>query len=270
MVRLRWMYRLLFVLVFVFSCETAISESAANNADAANAVNTAKGGNSAKGANSANDTNPASAENAGDAGNKASKENETNAGNMTPTSAPNLALGHKKAEVCAACHGADGNSPNPLWPNLAGQSERYLVKELKEYRKGDKGDRFEPIMFGMTQNLSDQDILDLAAYFASLKPKVGVAKAQLVALGEKIYRGGNPKTGVPACGPSCHGIQGDGITLAAIPRLGGQGAEYTADQLKKFRTGARKGDPNGIMRDIAKRMSDEEIQAVSSYVAGLH
>lgn len=180
------------------------------------------------------------------------------------------AVGQKKSEVCAACHGQDGNSVVPAWPSIAGQSEKYLVKELKEYRKGEKGTRFDASMYGMTQALTDQDIADLAAYFASQKPKIGLAKPDLVALGGKIYRGGNLKTGVPACGPSCHGIQGDGLELAGIPRLSGQQADYTSEQLKKFRSGARSDDPNGIMRDIAKRMTDEEIQAVSSYVAGLH
>lgn len=184
--------------------------------------------------------------------------------------AGDINLGKQKSEVCAACHGVDGNSSVPNWPSIAGQSEKYLIKELTEYRKGEKGLRFDASMYGMTQSLTDDDIANLAAFFASQKPIIGKAKQELVALGEKIYRGGNPKTGVPACGPSCHGIEGDGLSLAGIPRLSGQQPEYTADQLKKFRAGTRSDDPNGIMRDIAKRMTDEEIQAVSSYVAGLH
>lgn len=182
----------------------------------------------------------------------------------------NPTLGKSKSEVCTACHGPVGVSVVPAWPSIAGQWEKYLIKELVEFRKGDKGTRFDPSMFGMTQNLSDQDIADLAAYFASQKPGTGSTPANFLSLGEKIYRGGNMQAGIPACGPSCHGPTGEGLALAGIPRLSGQQAQYTIDTLKKFKSGARSGDPNAIMRDIAKRMSDEEIEAVSNYVSGLH
>jgi cytochrome c553 len=178
-------------------------------------------------------------------------------------------LGREKSQVCGACHGVDGNSTVPIWPKIAGQSEKYLEHELVEFRKGEKGTRFEASMYGMTQNLSDQDIADLAAYFAKQKPTPGAVKANFVALGEKLYRGGNLKTGVPACS-ACHGPKGEGNELALYPRLSGQNADYTMDQLKKFKSGTRSDDANGIMRDIAKMMTDEEIQAVSSYVSGLH
>jgi cytochrome c553 len=177
--------------------------------------------------------------------------------------------GSAKIQTCIACHNADGNSTTPIWPNLGGQSEKYLIEQLEAFKKGDKGARFDPVMYGMTQALSDQDIADLSAYFASQKPVVGVAKQDLVALGEKIYRGGNPKTGVAACS-ACHGPKGDGNDPAGFPRLSGQHSEYVLDQLKKFKSGARSNDPNEIMRDISKRLTDEEMQAVSSYVSGLH
>lgn len=182
----------------------------------------------------------------------------------------NPILGKEKSQVCSACHGTEGVSVVPAWPSIAGQSEKYLIKELVEFRKGEKGTRFEPSMYGMTQNLSDQDIADLAAYFAAEKPGTGTTPANFLSLGERIYRGGNLQTGVPACGPSCHGPSGEGVALAGIPRVSGQQAQYTIEQLKKFKSGARSDDPNSIMRDIAKRMSEEEIQAVSNYVSGLH
>lgn len=174
-----------------------------------------------------------------------------------------------KSEVCAACHGVDGNSSVGIWPKLAGQHENYIIKELKEFRKGDKGGRNDPSMLAMTQGLSDEDIQELANFYADQKAVPGQAKQELLSLGEKIYRGGNLKTGVTAC-IACHGPTGDGNIPAKYPRLSGQQAEYTATQLKKFRTGTRSSDPNSIMRDIAKRMSDEEIQAVSEYASGLH
>jgi cytochrome c553 len=178
-------------------------------------------------------------------------------------------LGQAKSQVCTACHGQDGNSPAPTWPKIAGQIEKYLVKELKEYRKGEQGKRFDPAMSPMTQTLTDSDIADLAAYFSKQTETPGSVKQEYLALGEKIYRGGNLETGVPAC-IACHGVVGEGNPPAAFPRLSGQYPEYTADQLKKFRAGTRKDDPNGIMQTIAKHMSDEEIQAVSSYVSGYH
>src|SRR5690242_8308945 len=112
--------------------------------------------------------------------------------------------GKDKSAVCAACHGVDGNSTVAIWPKIAGESEGYLIKQLTEYRKGSAGTRFEPSMYAMTQNLSDQDIADLAAYFASQAPSPGSTPAQFVDVGEKLYRGGNVETGVPACS-ACHG-----------------------------------------------------------------
>jgi len=178
------------------------------------------------------------------------------------------AAGQAKSQTCVACHGADGNSVVPNWPKLAGQHESYLVKELKEYREGEKGPRFEPTMFSMTMNLTDQDIADLAAFYASNKSTLGMASQAYVSEGEKMYRGGNLATGVTAC-TACHGPQGEGNEAARFPRLSGQHAQYIEDQLNAFRNGKRKNSPNGMMESIAHRMSDEEIKAVSSYIEGL-
>ena len=175
----------------------------------------------------------------------------------------------EKSQVCAACHGVDGNSTVGLWPKLAGQHQQYIIKELISFRNGDKGGRKDPSMMAMAKNLSDQDIQELAAYYAVQMPIPGSTKPELLKLGESIYRGGNLKTGVSAC-IACHGPSGDGNALGNFPKLSGQHADYTATQLKQFREGSRTSDPNSIMRDIAKRMSDEEIQAVSDYVSGLH
>lgn len=189
--------------------------------------------------------------------------------NAQKTSGGNKELGQQKSQICVACHGVDGNSVVPAWPKIAGQLERYLIKELKEYRKGEKGARFDPTMSPMSQSLSDSDIEDLAAYFSKQTETIGNTKADLLTLGEKIYRAGNLETGVPACA-ACHGPAGMGNNPAIFPRLSGQFPEYTLDQLKKFRAKTRSDDPNSIMRDIANKMTDEEMQAVSSYVSGLH
>lgn len=193
--------------------------------------------------------------------------------------APAMALegdaeaGKNKAAVCGACHGADGNSDAAINPKLAGQGEKYLVKQLMDYKSGA---RENAIMAGQAGALSEQDMADLAAYFSSQTIKVGQADPALVEAGERIYRGGNMTTGLSACA-GCHGPAGAGIDAAGFPALGGQHAAYTVSQLKAFRAAGRndeKGphranDPAAMMRDIAAKMSDEEINAVASYIAGL-
>lgn len=177
--------------------------------------------------------------------------------------------GKAKSEVCVACHSTDGNSVVPAWPKIAGQIEKYLIKELIEYRKADKGTRFDPTMAAITQSLTEKDIADLAAFFSQQKETLGATQQAQLELGQKLYRGGDVQKGTPAC-IACHGSRGEGNEPAKYPRLSGQHADYTAEQLKKFRAGIRSGDPNAIMRDIANKMTDKEIQAVSSYVSGLH
>lgn len=175
--------------------------------------------------------------------------------------------GKAKSAPCVVCHAEDGNSPIPMYPKIAGQYEAYLVHSLTEYQKGPQGTRNNPIMYGLVGHLSAQDIADLAAYFSAQKQTVGMADPQYLALGEQIYRGGNAS--VPAC-LACHGPKGEGNGLANFPRIGGQNAEYIVSQLNAFRSGARGPGANHMMKDVADRMTDEEITAVSSYISGLH
>jgi len=173
-------------------------------------------------------------------------------------------------QVCAACHGADGNSPVPNNPKLAGQIPEYVQKQLANFKSatGRRAERENPVMAGMVLNLSPEDMRNVAAYYAAQKTKPGVAKsAETLALGRKIWRGGDSTKGLPACA-ACHGAAGAGLP-ASYPRLAGQYAEYTEAQLKAFRAGERRNDANRMMQTIAGRMSDVEIRAVADYVAGL-
>jgi len=173
-------------------------------------------------------------------------------------------------KVCAACHAADGNSQVAINPKLAGQIPEYLHKQLTNFKAaaGKKAERENPVMAGMVAGLSPEDLRNLAVYFAGQTAKPGAAKSKdLVALGQKIYRGGIVGKGVPACA-SCHGANGSGMP-AQYPRLSGQHAEYVEAQLKGFRSGERANDPVSAMRGVAGKLSDREIQAVADYVAGL-
>ena len=181
--------------------------------------------------------------------------------------AGDAAAGKAKSMACAACHGADGNSVNPEWPKLAGQHAAYIAKQLADFKKG--VDRNNALMAGQVAALSKQDMADLGAYYASQQLKGGTADQTVVALGEKIYRGGNSASGVAAC-ISCHGPTGAGNPAAKFPLLSGQHATYTVNQLKMFRAGERKNDAGAMMRNIAAKMTDAEIEAVSQYIAGLH
>jgi cytochrome c553 len=172
--------------------------------------------------------------------------------------------------VCAACHGADGNSPTPANPKLAGQVPEYLQKQLANFKPaaGKRAERENPIMGGMVAALSAEDIRDVAAYYSAQRARPGAAKTQdALALGRKIWRGGDVTKGLPACA-ACHGATGAGLP-AQYPRLAGQHAEYTDAQLKAFRSGERRNDANKMMQAIAGRMNDSEIRAVADYIAGL-
>jgi cbb3-type cytochrome c oxidase subunit III len=174
-------------------------------------------------------------------------------------------------QVCASCHGADGNSAGAAYPKLAGQHEAYLVKQLKDFKaqQGAKPLRNNAVMAGMAAALSDQDIANVAAYFAAQTPKPGYAHdKQALAVGQKIYRGGIADKGVPACA-GCHGPTGQGIPVQ-YPRLSWQWADYTVAQLKAFQTGPGARNNNEAMHTIASRLSENEIQAVADYIAGLH
>ncbi len=173
-------------------------------------------------------------------------------------------------KVCAACHGPDGNSPLPVNPSLAGQHPEYLYKQLSNFKPkdGKPAERNNPIMAGNVAGLSDDDMKNVAAYYASQTPRPRAARdAELVKQGQLIYRGGIAAKSVAACA-SCHSPNGAGLP-AQYPRVAGQHAEYTATQLKAFRSGERKNDPNGMMRTVAGKLSDRETAAVSEYIAGL-
>ena len=173
-------------------------------------------------------------------------------------------------QSCAACHAADGNSQIAANPKLAGQIPEYLYKQLTNFKAaaGKKAERDNAVMAGMVASLSPEDMRNLSAYYAGQAAKAGAAKSKdLVALGQRIYRGGIASEGIAACA-SCHGPNGAGMP-AQYPRLSGQHAEYIEAQLKAFRSGARANDPNASMRGVAGRLSDREIEAVADYIAGL-
>jgi cytochrome c553 len=172
--------------------------------------------------------------------------------------------------VCIACHGADGNSPLPVNPNLAGQIPEYLAKQLSNFKAvGDKPPlRNNPIMGGMAAMLSDEDVKSMSVYFSQQKMKPATAKDEkLIAEGQKIWRMGDFDKGVPACA-GCHGVAGAGLP-AQYPRLAGQHAEYTEIQLKSFRLDERGNDAEKVMRTIAAKLSDQQIKAVAEYSASL-
>ena len=173
--------------------------------------------------------------------------------------------GQSKSTACVACHGPNGNSANPEWPNLAGQHEKYIRKQLQAFKSGA---RKNPLMTPMAMSLSDEDMADLGAYFQAQKPAGKETEAAKLQVGQRVYRSGDPKTGAPACA-SCHGPTGAGNPPASYPSLRGQYATYVAAQLRAYRAGTRQTDPNQVMRNVASTMSDEQIDAVASYVQGM-
>lgn len=169
-------------------------------------------------------------------------------------------------QVCAACHNPDGNSVVAVNPKLAGQHPEYLAKQLADFKANKT--RKTAVMMGFAGGLSAADMQNVAAYYSAQKPKEGAARnATLAKLGEKIYRGGIAEKGVAACA-GCHGPAGAGVP-SQYPRVAGQWSDYTKAQLVAFRAGERANDPAGMMRGVASRMSDAEIDAVSDYIAGL-
>ena len=175
--------------------------------------------------------------------------------------------GKAKTVACGACHGADGNSLAPTFPKLAGQHESYLLKQLKDIKSGA---RSVPTMAGQLDAMSEQDLADMAAFYAVQPATPGVAKEELVELGESVYRAGIREKGVAAC-TACHSPTGVGNGPAKYPRLSGQHADYIATQLRAFRNDERTNDGDTrIMRDVASRLSDKELDAVASYASGLH
>lgn len=175
--------------------------------------------------------------------------------------------GQTKSAPCVTCHSTDGNSVVGQWPKLAGQHAGYMVKQLIEFKKGQQGLRWNPQMDPFVANMTEQDMEDLAAYYAEQTMSTGEASSALVELGRKIYHGGIAQQGVPACA-ACHGPSGLGNDLANWPRLAGQHADYTKTQLLNYQNGTRRNGP-GMMNGIAKRMTAPQIEAVSSYINGM-
>ena len=188
---------------------------------------------------------------------------------INPAYSSDIDKGKELSVSCAACHGDNGISVNPVWPKLAGQNPKYLASQLYEFRKGVDGNRNNAVMYGIAVTLSDSDIEDLSAYYASLKSNVGLTQDKYLELGRDMYRGGNMDIKIQAC-ISCHGPNGQGNHAAAIPMLSGQHSQYTYQQLKNFQSSMRSNDYNKMMRNIVHRMTDEEMKAVASYIEGLY
>jgi len=185
---------------------------------------------------------------------------------MSAIAGGDVEAGRASSGMCAACHGPQGNSQNPVWPKLAGQHAYYIEKELHDFQNKR---RVDLTMAPMAATLTDVDIENVAAYFASIPSTVEAASADKIKLGEKLYRGGNAESGLPAC-IACHGPSGAGSAPAKFPRIGGQHAAYLSKALKDFKSEARSNDHQAMMRDIAGRMSNKEIEALASYISGLH
>ncbi|MGM0676960.1 MAG: c-type cytochrome [Pseudomonadota bacterium] len=175
--------------------------------------------------------------------------------------------GKELSTPCIACHQADGNSVNPEWPKTAGKDAGYIFKQLMDYKSGD---RSHPLMNPQVADLDEQDMRDLAAYFSNQETAPGRTSAddETLALGKQVYFGGNVSDGVAAC-VACHGPDGKGNPAAVFPKLAAQHGTYSLDQLNQFSSGQRHNDPGRMMRTIASRMSEEEMKAVSEYIATL-
>ena len=174
--------------------------------------------------------------------------------------------GKSKSATCVACHGANGNSINPAWPKIAGQSAQYIYTQLMHFKNNE---RVNPLMNSQVAHLSEQDMHDLAAYYAGQATAAANADEALVAAGELLYRGGNTETNTPAC-IACHGPTGAGNPAAGYPSLAHQHALYTENRLKQYRAGEATYKNSEIMNAVASRLTDEEIKAVASYIQGLH
>jgi len=179
----------------------------------------------------------------------------------------NAEAGKAKSITCSVCHGQDGNSINPVWPSIAGQHSKYMVEQLQAFKSGARN---EPLMLGQVMMLSNSDMRNLSVYYAGVPATVKVvANPATIDHGERIYRGGSRESGASACA-ACHGPTGRGNPAASVPSVSGQYAVYLAAQLRAYASGARQSDgPTRVMRDIATRLSDDDILAVSSYMQGL-
>ncbi|GAA3909478.1 c-type cytochrome [Halomonas cibimaris] len=179
------------------------------------------------------------------------------------------AAGEEMAQACAACHGDGGVSQMGMFPNLAGQQASYLAKQIMDIRDGD---RVVAQMAGQVDNYSDQDAWDVAAYFAKQTPSRGQADdadSEMLERGQNLYRAGDLSQGIPACA-ACHTPTGKGIGSAVYPALSGQHPQYVVSTLSDFAAGERANDPGAVMRNIADKMRDSDMEAVANYVLGLH
>jgi cytochrome c553 len=185
----------------------------------------------------------------------------------------NVEAGKAKSATCAACHGPDGNSPTDMYPKIAGQHASYIYKQLKNFKQGaetgGKEGRSNAVMAGMVATLSDDDMKDLAAFYASQTMKSGTTPEDVVEAGQKLFRAGDMQRGIPAC-IACHGPRGVGHSLAGFPKISFQHAAYIKTQLESFRAGTRANDLNGMMRDTAHKLTDKDIEVLSKYLGGLH
>lgn len=176
------------------------------------------------------------------------------------------AAGQAKIALCATCHGNDGNSVLAINPKLAGQNANYLVKQLMDFQSGARPGQ---TMAAMVGNLSEQDMQDIAAWYASQEVSLEGADPETLELAQSIYRAGNKELQVTACS-ACHSPSGQGNPQAGFPAVGGQHAEYTLQQLKLFRSGERANDAASMMRTVVERLTDKELEALSSYLSGLN
>ncbi|WP_425451890.1 c-type cytochrome [Candidatus Colwellia aromaticivorans] len=177
--------------------------------------------------------------------------------------AGDVKAGQEKSAMCASCHGADGNSPIAIYPKLAGQSASYVAKQLADFKSGE---RVDPVMVGMVAALSEQDMNDLAAYFAVQIPTAGQAEGSDI--GHKLYFGGDANKGITAC-VACHGVKGKGMAQAGFPALAGQNADYLKKQIASFREGSRGNDRSSMMRNIAIKLSDSDIDELVNYMSSI-
>ncbi|MFT4924356.1 MAG: cytochrome c553 [Phenylobacterium sp.] len=185
----------------------------------------------------------------------------------------NAKAGEAMAASCGACHGSDGNSMVSAYPKIAGQQAEYIYSQLTAFKLGmtsaGKEGRNDPVMSAMAMPLTDQNMKDLAAHFAKQKMSKGFTPKEVVAQGKKLYVSGDAERGIPAC-TACHGPRGNGNGPANFPKISFQHADYNKASLEKFRSGTRANDKNGMMSDIAKKLSDKDIEILSKYLGGLH
>ena len=189
------------------------------------------------------------------------------AASLVTIGAGNVDSGKDKVATCVACHGQDGNSMVGLWPSLAGQNTNYLFRQLQHIKSGK---RSIDVMAGLLDNFSKEDLEDIAAYYASKNNTIGQVEVDKVELGRKLYYSGSLEKGIPSC-TACHSPKGQGNAPAGYPLLSGQQAEYIAKSLKDYRSGERNnGESSQMMMAIAYKLDDVEIEALSSFINGLH